>query len=180
MNPASTPDLRYPTGKFHRPRSVTPSERAEMISAIAALPAELRAAVEGLDEQQLDTPYRPDGWTVRQVVHHLADSHINSYVRFKLALTESTPTVKGYDEALWAELPEARQAPLEISLALLDALHRRWTLMLGAMSDEDFSRTFEHSEHGEIRLDVNTALYAWHGRHHVAHITALRDRMNWG
>jgi uncharacterized damage-inducible protein DinB len=138
----------------------------------------MRAAVAELMEQQLDMPYRPGGWTVRQVVHHVPESHMNSYVRFKLALTEGDPVIKPYDEALWAKLADA-DAPIEGSLALLDALHRRWVGLLESMKEGDFERTFRHPELGPVRLDQNLALYAWHGKHHVAHIAALRDRMGW-
>lgn len=150
-----------------------------MIRTLAELPARLRAATAGLNDKQLDTPYRDGGWTVRQLIHHLADSHTNSYIRFKFALTEHEPALKSYDEAVWAQLPEARTAPVEISLALIDALHRRWVLMLESMTDSDFERTFRHPELGLLRLDTNLALYAWHSRHHTAHITALRARLDW-
>lgn len=143
------------------------------------MPQRLREAVAGLKDEQLDTPYRPGGWTVRQTVHHVADSHMNSYLRFKLALTENSPTIKPYNEAAWANLPEAKAAPIAVSLALIDALHERLVLMLRAMSDQDFTRTFQHPERGAVRLDTNVALYGWHSRHHVAHITALRKRMGW-
>ncbi len=174
-------DLRYPIGRFTRPATVTAAERAEYIEAIAAAPATLREAVGGLSEAQLDTPYRPDGWTVRQVVHHLPDSHLNAFVRFKLALTEIEPTIKPYDEKAWAELPDGRSPLVAESLALLDALHARWVYMLRAMRAADFARTLVHPERpgAPMTLDVMLALYAWHGRHHVAHITALRDRMHW-
>jgi uncharacterized damage-inducible protein DinB len=151
-----------------------------MIDAIAATPARLRAAVAGLSESQLDTPYREGGWTVRQVVHHLPDSHINSYVRFKLAITEHQPTIKTYEEAAWAETLEARTAPIDISLDLLDALHARWVLFLRSLSAEDFQRTLNHPEHGLMTVDALLALYAWHGPHHIAHITGLRARKGWG
>jgi hypothetical protein len=139
----------------------------------------MRAAVEGLTNEQLDTPYRFGGWTVRQVVHHVPDSHLNSYVRFKLALTEDTPTIKPYDEAAWARLADTATVETETSLALLESLHDRWVRLLESMSDADFKRSFLHPELGLARLDQNLALYAWHGKHHVAHITALRDRMGW-
>ncbi len=167
-------DPRYPIGRFSFPESTTPEQRREWIREVAEAPARLRAAVEGLSGEQLDTPYRPGGWTVRQVVHHLADSHINSFVRFKLALTEDAPTVKTYDEALWANLPDASTTPIEPSLVLLEALHGRWVRMLESMTETDFSRTFRHPEIGMIRLEQYLALYAWHGKHHVAHITSLR------
>jgi len=139
----------------------------------------MRAAVEGLSDEQLNTPYRPEGWTVRQVVHHVSDSHLNSYIRFKLALTEEHPTIKAYDENVWANLDDARNAPIDISLDLLEALHARWVLFLLSLKEKDFQRTFNHSELGAVSLDKNIALYAWHGRHHVAHITSLRERMEW-
>jgi uncharacterized damage-inducible protein DinB len=168
-------DLRYPIGKFSFPESTTPEQRREWIREIAEAPARLRAAVAGLSEAQLDTPYRPGGWTVRQVVHHLPDSHMNSYVRLKLALTEDTPVIKTYDEALWAELPDTAMS-IETSLTLLEALHGRWVRLLESMTGTDFSRAFQHPELGTIRLEQNLALYAWHGKHHVAHITSSTSR----
>lgn len=173
-------DLRYPIGKFVRPQQLTAVERGVAIEAIAALPGELRRAIAGLGPEQLDTPYRPDGWTVRQVVHHVPDSHLNAYTRCKLALTENEPTIKPYDEARWAELGEARTAPPEVSLALLEALHRRWVLSLRSLGDADWERVLLHPDSGRLRVDVTAALYAWHGRHHVGHITALRRREGWG
>ncbi len=174
-------DLRYPIGRFQRPADVTADERAAFIETVAGTPAALREAVRGLDDAQLDTPYRPGGWTVRQVVHHVPDSHLNSYVRFKLALTEREPAIKPYDEKAWAELPDGRSGLVAESLALLDALHARWVYLLRAMTPADFARTVVHPEHPEMpmTLDVMLALYAWHGRHHVAHITALREREGW-
>ena len=172
-------DLRYPIGKFTWDGAAGEDQRQRFIADLEQAPANLRTAVAGLSPEQLDTPYRPGGWTVRQVVHHLPDSHLNSYMRFKLAMTESEPAIKGYDEALWAELPEAKTAPVEISLALLEALHRRWVLFLRTLAPGDFARTFRHPEHGVMTLDRTLAVYAWHGRHHVAHITALRDRNGW-
>ena len=172
-------DLRYPIGKFNYEGELTQDARRRAMDDIEAAPARLRAAVEGLSPEQLDTPYRRDGWTVRQVVHHLADSHLNAYTRFKLALTEEEPTVKPYDETRWAELTDARTAPVEISLALLESLHRRWVLLLRSLAPADFKRRFRHPELGVVSLDKNLALYAWHGRHHVAHITSLRERMGW-
>ena len=172
-------DLQYPIGRFEFPREVSSEDRARFIQEIAETPANLRAAVAGLSGEQLDTPYRPGGWTVRQVVHHVPDSHMNSYVRFRLALTEEEPTIKPYDEARWAELADARTAGIETSLALLETLHERWVLLLRALSDEDFRRQFRHPELGVVSLEKNLALYAWHGRHHVAHITSLRERMGW-
>ena len=172
-------DLRYPIGKFQSPASVTDAERAVLVDQIAALPAELRSAVTTLDDTQLDTPYREGGWTVRQVVHHVPDSHVNAYTRFKLALTEDVPTIKTYEEAQWAELPEARSAPIGVSLALLEALHQRWVLLLRVLAPAQFARAFRHPELGVMTLDQQIALYAWHGRHHLAHITSLRTRMGW-
>jgi uncharacterized damage-inducible protein DinB len=172
-------DLRYPIGKFQPPASVTDAERAVLVDQIAALPAELRSAVSTLDDTQLDTPYREGGWTVRQVVHHVPDSHVNAYTRFKLALTEDVPTIKTYEEAQWAELPEARSAPIGVSLALLEALHQRWVLLLRVLAPAQFARTFRHPEMGVMTLDQQIAMYAWHGRHHLAHITSLRTRMGW-
>ena len=142
-------------------------------------PANLRAAVEGLNKEQLDTPYRDGGWTVRQVVHHVPDSHMNAYIRFKLALTEHEPVIKPYDEAAWAELPDTRETPIEASLAMLENLHDRWVYLLESMSDADFSKQFRHPDLGVMPLEKNLALYAWHGRHHVAHITSLRERKEW-
>lgn len=173
-------DPRYPIGRFQYARSASDEQRAGWIADVAAMPAQLRAAVRGLSPAQLDTPYRAGGWTVRQVVHHVPDSHLNAYVRFKLALTESEPTIKPYDEARWAELEDVRATPPDVSLALLDALHDRWVRLLRAMGPGDFARTFRHPEKGHaLTLEETLALYSWHGRHHVAHVTALRNRMGW-
>jgi hypothetical protein len=172
-------DLRFPIGKFHWKGDLNEAERAELISQIAAVPARLREAVKGLTAEQLDTPYRPEGWTVRQVVHHLPDSHLNSYVRFKLALTENQPTVKTYDQQAWAKLADSKSTPVETSLALLEALHERWVNLLRSMSPADFARTLNHPEMGPVTLDRMLGVYAWHGRHHMAHVTSLRDRMGW-
>ena len=172
-------DLSYPIGTFDFQQPVPPESRLDLIDQIAATPSRVREALYGLTDAQLDTPYRPGGWTVRQVVHHLADSHMTSYLRFRFALTEADPPAKGYDQATWAELPDARSAPVENSLEILDGLHKRWVALLRSMGPEDFARTFRHSELGPLRLDTNLALYAWHGRHHVAHITGLRQRMGW-
>lgn len=171
--------LRYPIGRFRARAEISSAERGALIEEIAALPSGLRAAVSGLSHEQLDTPYRPGGWSVRQVVHHVADSHINSYVRFKLAVTETEPAIKGYDEAAWAELADARGEDIEISLLLLEALHRRWTRFLRSLGEEQFGRAFHHPELGRVTLDMSVQLYAWHGRHHQAHITRLRERMGW-
>lgn len=172
-------DLRYPVGQFKFDGHLSAEQRRSFIDGIAAAPAKLRAAVEGLTPEQIETPYRPGGWTVRQVVHHVPDSHLNSYVRFKLALTEEEPTIKPYDEAAWSELEDVRTAPLETSLTLLDVLHRRWVPLLRSLTEADFARTFRHPEMGIVSLEKNVALYEWHGRHHVAHITSLRERMGW-
>jgi len=172
-------DLRYPIGRFQPVTSLTPAERVTCIEQIAAAPEGLRRAVQGLDDRQLDTPYRPGGWTVRQVVHHVPDSHLNAYTRFKLACTEESPAIKTYDEARWAELAEARTAPIDVSLDLLTLLHRRWVLFLRTLGPADFARTVRHPEWGAPTVDFLLAQYAWHGRHHTAHITSLRDRMGW-
>jgi uncharacterized damage-inducible protein DinB len=172
-------DLRYPVGTFSFEGTLSDEERQAMIDQIAETPQKMRAAVDGLNEEQLNTPYRPGGWTVRQVVHHVPDSHLNSYVRFKLALTMEHPTIIAYDENVWANLDDARNAPIDMSLDLLESLHRRWVLFLRSLKGEDFQRTFNHPEIGTVSVDKNIALYAWHGRHHVAHITALRERNGW-
>lgn len=169
-------DLSYPIGKF----SYVPGHRAEHIKTIASLPSQLAAAVVGMTPEQLETPYRPGGWTVRQTVHHVADSHMNAFIRFRLALTETEPTIKPYEQSAWGELADSRTAPVELSLNLLAALHERWTLLLRSMADADFERTFRHPEIGLLTLEKNTALYAWHSRHHLAHITGLVERMGWG
>ncbi len=173
-------DLRYPIGKYAPPAEITDAQRAAWIDEVAHAPDALRMAVRGLTAEQLDTPYRPGGWTVRQVVHHLPDSHLNAYTRFKLALTEEEPTIKPYAEDRWAELADTREVPIEVSLTLLEALHERWVALLRAMSAADFRRTYRHPEHGRIyRLDEVLGLYAWHGRHHTAHITTLRQQKGW-
>jgi uncharacterized damage-inducible protein DinB len=171
-------DPRYPVGKFVPEENQSDARRSELIGQIAETPARLRAAVKGLDEKQLSIPYRDGGWTVRQVAHHLADSHLNAYVRFKLAMTEDFPTVKPYDEKAWAETADTR-VPVEVSLALMDSLHTRWVALLKSMSAADYRRKLKHPELGEVTLERYVGLYAWHGRHHVAHITALRERMKW-
>jgi hypothetical protein len=173
-------DARYPVGRYEYTGPGGDAQRKPWIDAIAETPARLREAVRGLSNDQLETPYRDGGWTVRQVAHHLPDSHLNAYVRFKLALTEEQPTVKPYEEAAWAELADGRSAPVEISLALMDALHERWVLLLRSMKGSAWDRTYLHPEHGTIStLDKVLGLYEWHGRHHVAHITALRKRKGW-
>ena len=172
-------DLRYPLGRFNFENEPTDEERRQFIAQIAETPSRLREAVRGLTGEQLDTEYRPGGWTVRQVVHHLPDSHLNSYVRFKLALTEDEPTIRPYDEDRWARLEDTRLTSPETSLDLLEALHERWVVLLRSLSTEDFQRAFRHPDLGKVSLNKNVGLYAWHGRHHIAHITALRERMGW-
>jgi len=173
-------DPRYPIGPHVYAGSLTDEQRAEAIAEIAALPERLRAAVADLDDAQLDTPYREGGWTVRQVVHHVPDSHLNAYVRFRLALTEDAPTIRPYEEARWAELTDARTLPVDVSLRLLDAMHTRWVALLNSLGPDDFARTYVHPEHGRpFTLDEAVSMYAWHSRHHTAHITTLRDRMGW-
>jgi hypothetical protein len=174
-------DLRYPIGKFNTGAAdpISPEQIAAAIESIAALPAQLRKETAAMTEDQLDTPYRDGGWTVRQTVHHVADSHINSYIRFRLALTEDEPTIKPYDEKAWAELADARSADVNVSLTLIDSIHERWVMLLRSMAPDDFKRPFLHPENGVRRLDWNTLLYAWHGKHHLAHIAGLRERMGW-
>lgn len=172
-------EFAYPVGKFQAPSGIDPDKRPGWIAELAAAPGALRHAVSGLSDRQLDTRYRPEGWTVRQVVHHLPDSHLNAYVRYKLALTENEPTVKPYDEAQWAELPEAKSGPVALSLDLLDAIHQRWLASLRGLTREQFARTFNHPEIGPMSLHYQLALYAWHGRHHVAQITSLAAREGW-
>ncbi len=172
-------DPRYPVGTFEMPNEVTSALRQEAMEAIAETPAKLRKAVKGLNDAQLDTPYREGGWTVRQVVHHVPDSHMNAYVRWRLALTEQEPTIKSYEEARWANLDDAKSGPIEVSLALLEPLHDRWVRLLRSLKAEDFALTFRHPELGVRTLDWLLFLYAWHGRHHTAHITELRKQKNW-
>jgi uncharacterized damage-inducible protein DinB len=175
-----TDDPRYPVGKFNRPSSaLTADERLSLITQIAATPARMREAVAGLTESQLDTPYRDGGWTVRQVVHHVPDSHMNAYTRVKLALTEEQPTIKPYDEAAWAKLNDVRDTPIETSLVLLETLHQRFDTILRALTDADCARTLLHPDMGVMTLDDVIGMYAWHGRHHVGHITSLRARSGW-
>jgi len=171
-------DPRYPIGKWPK-EPFTPEHKKQWVDDVAAAPARLRAAVEGLSPQQLDTPYRDGGWTVRQVVHHVPESHMNAYIRFKLALTEDVPTIKPYMEDRWAQTGDVSKTPIEVSMALLDNLHERWVILLHSLNDQDFARKFRHPELGELTLGLNLGLYAWHGKHHVAHITSLRERMGW-
>ena len=172
-------DPRFPIGKFHFEGPLSDKQRNDFIEAIAATPANMRAAVKGLTEDQLDTPYRAGGWTVRQVVHHVPDSHMNAYVRYKLALTEDEPTIKPYAEDRWAELPDSQSTSIEVSLALLENLHARWVALLCSLKPDDWKKTFRHPELGVVSLEKNLALYAWHGKHHTAHITELRKLKGW-
>ena len=172
-------DLRYPIGKFEARDQLTSDERRTMIEQIASAPLHMRNAVDGLTPAQLDTPYREGGWTLRQVVHHVPDSHVNAYCRFKFALTEDSPTIKPYDENLWAALPDSRDTPVKTSLALLESLHYRWVCLLRSMKPADFQRRLTHPESGPMSVDNLLALYAWHGRHHVAHITTAREQRGW-
>ena len=171
--------LRFPIGRFEEDPQPSRAKHKGWIDQIGRVPGELRALVQDLSERQLDTPYRPDGWTVRQVVHHLADSHLNAYVRTKLALTEEEPTIKPYDEAAWAELPDGSASPIESSMSLLEALHARWVSALRAVPEEAFKRTLNHPEQGVITVSRIVQSYAWHGLHHIAHVNTLRDKMGW-
>src|ERR1700674_296958 len=177
---ATETELRYPVGKFDFEAPVNAADYPKLIAAIAETPVALRSAVAGLSRDQLETRYRPGGWKVKQVVHHVPDSHLNAYTRFKLALTEDVPTIKPYEEAKWAELPDSQRVPIDVSLDLLDSLHQRWVALLKSMDVADFNRGLRHPEHDRVlTLAQILALYAWHGRHHVAHITSLRKRKGW-
>ena len=171
--------LRYPIGNFNPAKETSEELIKNCITKIENIPVSLKRAIEGLTVEQLDTPYRPEGWTVRQVVHHIADSHINAFVRFKLALTEEKPTVKTYAEERWAELPDSKDAPVEISLSLVEAIHDRWIILLNSLALPDFKREFLHPDLGNVPLEITVQLYAWHGSHHIAQITSLRERMKW-
>ena len=172
-------DARYPIGPFTMPNEINATRRNLAIDEIAATPAKVRAAITGLGDTQLDAPYREGGWTVRQVVHHLADSHMNAYIRLRLALTEAEPTIKPYEESAWAKLEDAQHAPVEVSLRLLEPLHERWARLLRSVRTDEFARTLRHPDHGIRTIDWLLFLYEWHGRHHTAHITELRKRNNW-
>lgn len=172
-------DPRYPVGNFEMPKDVTPEMRSQAILDIAATPGRVRAAVQDLTEAQLETPYREGGWTVRQVVHHIADSHMNAYIRLRLALTETEPTIKPYEESAWAKLEDAAHAPVAVSLSLLESLHERWARLLRALKPQEFARTLRHPDHGVRTVDWLLFLYTWHGRHHTAHITELRKQKGW-
>ena len=172
-------DPRYPVGRFSPPQgAVSAEERAQFLNQVAEAPARLRAAIQGLTETQLDTPYRDGGWSSRQVVHHVADSHMNAFIRFKLGLTEDNPTIKSYPEHLWADLADQKLS-IDVSLPIVDNVHQRWVTVLRSMKETDWARTFNHPETGVQRLDRALALYAWHGRHHAAHITSLREQNGW-
>jgi hypothetical protein len=179
MTTPTAADPRYPVGKFKKPDAYTDASRKAAIDEIADLPANLRKAVAGLTDAQLDTPYREGGWTIRQVVHHLADSHMNAYIRQRFTVTEDKPTVKPYDENVWANLPDAKTGPVDWSLSILDGAHARWAALLSSRKPEDFNRAFVHPEYGERILDWNVEMYAWHCRHHVAHITTARKNNNY-
>jgi hypothetical protein len=172
-------DLRYPIGRFTPDQNPTPETRNRHIGQIAGLPKRMRQAVTGLKDDQIDTPYRDGGWTVRQVVHHVSDSHMNAYIRFKWAMTEDAPTIKAYEEAEWAKLKDSQLTPAEISLTMIESLHARWTVLLRSMTAEDFQRRFTHPDSGPHDVDWLLSLYSWHGDHHLAHITNLRERMKW-
>jgi hypothetical protein len=172
-------DPKYPIGKFQWKENLSDARRKELVDQIAELPAKFRDAVKGFDEKKFDTPYREGGWTVRQLVHHVADSHMNAYIRFKLALTENEPTIKTYEQEEWATTVDSLRAPAEISLSLIDGIHGRWVIFLRSLSPADFSRKFTHPEHGKMTLERLLGLYAWHGRHHTAHITELKKAKGW-
>jgi hypothetical protein len=173
-------NLRFPIGKYHKPANFSSEVVHTFIQELASFHERLREEVEHLSDAQLDTPYRPEGWTIRQVVHHCADSHMNSFIRFKLALTEESPTIKPYYEERWAELTDSKKMPIAPSLILLQGLHERWVALLQSLSESDMKKTFIHPEHGKsFRVDENIGVYAWHGNHHLAHITSLKSRMQW-
>lgn len=169
-------DFSYPIGTFTYDTDVTPGRRTAWIRQIAEAPTAVRGAVSGLSHELLDRPYRPGGWSVRQLVHHVADSHLNAYIRFKWTLSEENPTIKAYDQDGWAALADSQQTPVEVSLDILDAVHRRWVLLMESLKEEDWARPLQHPENGPMTLDRLLQLYAWHGRHHTAHVTAFRTR----
>ena len=172
-------DPRYPIGDFVMPGKVSPAERWQAIEELASTPGKMRAAVKGLDDAQLDTPYRDGGWTLRQVIHHVPDSHMNAFIRLKLALTEDKPTIKPYDQEAWSKLADAKSTPIEVSLTLLSSVHDRWDRIWRSLKAEEFARTLVHPEHGDRTVDWLLFLYAWHGKHHTAHITELRRKKGW-
>ncbi|MCA1624320.1 MAG: putative metal-dependent hydrolase [Acidobacteria bacterium] len=171
-------DLRFPLGKFEKNIEITAELRKEFVQTISQLPKNLKKAISGLSDEQLETPYRPEGWTVRQTVHHIADSHLNSFIRFKLALTEDVPTIRPYAEDRWAELADSKM-PIDVSLKIIEGIHARWTALLESMSDEDFQKELNHPDSGKWTLEKMLGLYEWHSRHHTAHITKLRERNDW-
>ena len=173
-------DLRYPVGKWSPAPAIDEDTRRRLIAEIEALPSQLTAAVKGLDDGKLDTPYRAEGWTPRQIVNHVMDSHLNAYIRFKLGITEDNPTIKPYNEQTWAETEDGRTAAVSVALPVIDGLHRRWVQFLRSLAPAAFARTLVHPERGSMTLDDLLQLYAWHGRHHTAHITELRTRQGWG
>jgi uncharacterized damage-inducible protein DinB len=179
ISPEQLEKLRYPIGKMDRNVTITPEMHEDAMEDLANFPSELHAAVISLSDEQLDTPYRPGGWTVRQTVHHLADSHMNGYIRCKLALTEENPTIKPYEEHLWADLADTKTAPIELSLNILEALHRRWIICLKSLTQDQWKRTYLHPESGETSLELSLQNYAWHGEHHLTQITNLKERMEW-
>jgi uncharacterized damage-inducible protein DinB len=179
MPEPATVDLRYPVGKWEKKGPLTHDEREKFIVSVAATPERFKNAVAGLDDNKLNTPYRPGGWTVRQTIHHVADSHMNAFIRMRLGVTEVEPTVKPYDEKMWAELIDSRTAPVDVSLTIIDSVHHRWVMMMRGMREIDFMRSIVHPENGKMTLDDVLALYEWHGRHHSGHITALRQRAGW-
>ncbi|MED5019411.1 putative metal-dependent hydrolase [Paenibacillus chibensis] len=172
-------DLRYPIGEFTAAETISPADRSYWIDQLRALPGQVREAIQNFNDDQLNTPYRPGGWNVRQVVHHLADSHMNALLRIKLALTEEEPVIKPYEETLWAELPDSLIPPPEVSLKILDGIHARMVLLFKNFKESDWQRTYVHPVNGKTRLDRHLGLYTWHGRHHLAHITSLSRRMDW-
>jgi uncharacterized damage-inducible protein DinB len=176
---AVSDEIRYPVGEFRVDPEVMPEKRSRWIEQMEEVPAKLRAAVLGLSEEQLDTRYRKDGWTLRQVAHHLADAQLNGFMRFKLALTEDRPAIKTYEEDLWSETADGREAPVSLSVDLLAALHARWAILLKSLTEREFARTFRHPQRGELRIDDGIQLYAWHRVHHTAHIRGLRERRGW-
>jgi hypothetical protein len=178
MNITDDVDPRYPVGKFEKPEAITPEDRIGAIATLAELPEQLRNAVDGLDAAQLNTPYRTGGWTLRQVVHHVADSHMNAFVRLRLALTEDWPTIKPYDEGAWATLHDVT-APVEWSLELIESLHARWVMLLQSLDEQQWQRGYRHPEDGPTSVELAAMIYAWHSLHHVAHITHLRARKDW-
>jgi hypothetical protein len=176
----SLEELKFPIGRFEKPDTITKEQITQWIDAISAFPTRLNTAVSNLTEEQLDTPYRPEGWTIRQVVHHCADGHMNSLIRLKLALTENEPIIKPFDEVSWAELADSKNMPIAPSLKMIEGIHARWTALLNLLTQEHYNRSFIHPDHNnKIRIDEYIAMYAWHSNHHLAHITTTKERNNW-